>query len=251
MTTSRRSLLPLSLLAAVAGCRATAPTPTPDAPAPAAAAASEPAADPILALRWVRDSAEYEAAVRQVYLLAQAQVERAAPGRAAGSWGVVLDADETVISNLKYQEERTALGKGYTSDSGTAWVTRKEATALPGAAAFLQRVRALGGRIAIVTNRRAAVCGDTEANLKAVGLIYDAILCRTDEEDKNPRFQSVAKGTGGQPPMDVVAFVGDNIRDFPALSQAIKGSGAEAFAKFGTTFFVVPNPLYGSWEPRR
>jgi 5'-nucleotidase (lipoprotein e(P4) family) len=264
--TSRRSLLPLILLAAAAGCRGTAPAPKPPvpapppgataqsptgAPAPAATPTSEPAADPILAVRWVRDAAEYEAAVRQLYAVAQAQVERAVSGRAAGSWAVILDADETIISNLKYQDERTALGKGYSSDSWTAWVKRKEATALPGAAAFLKRVRALGGRIAIVTNRRAAVCGDTEANLKAVGLIYDVVLCRTDEEDKNARFQAVATGTAGQPPLEVVAFVGDNIRDFPALSQAIKGSGPEAFAKFGTTFFVVPNPLYGSWEPRR
>jgi 5'-nucleotidase (lipoprotein e(P4) family) len=248
MRTSRRSLLPLILLVAVAGCRGTAPPPKPPVPAPTAA---EPAADPILAIRWVRDAAEYEAAVRQLYTLAQAQVERAAAGRAAGTWGVVLDADETIISNLKYQEERTALGKGYTTDSWTAWVKRKEATALPGAAAFLQRVRALGGRIAIVTNRRAAVCGETEANLQAVGLVYDAILCRTDEEDKNPRFEAVAKGTGGQPPVEVVAWVGDNIRDFPGASQAIKGTGAEGFARFGTTWFIVPNPLYGSWEPRR
>ena len=243
--TTTRSLVLLLALAVTTGCRAAAPTPKPAAPH------AEPAADPILAIRWVRDAAEYEAALHQVYALAGTQVERAAAGRGAGSWGVILDADETIISNLKYQEERTALGKGYTSESWTAWVRRKEATALPGAAAFLQRVRALGGHIAIVTNRRAAVCPDTEANLTAVGLIHDVVLCRTDEEDKNPRFQAVAKGTGGQPPIEVVAYVGDNIRDFPAASQAIKGTGPENFAKFGTTWFVVPNPLYGSWEPRR
>lgn len=243
--TTTRSLVLLLALALTAGCRGTAPSPRPQAPR------AEPAADPILAIRWVRDAAEYEAALHQVYALAGMQVERAAAGRAAGSWGVILDADETIISNLKYQEERTALGVGYTTESWTAWVARKDATALPGAAVFLQRVRALGGRIAIVTNRRAAVCPDTEANLKAVGLIYDVVLCRTDEEDKNPRFQAVATGAGGQPPIEVVAYVGDNIRDFPAGSQAMKGTGPEGFAKFGTTWFVVPNPLYGSWEPRR
>ena len=43
----------------------------------------------------MRDAAEYRAAVLQTYRLATAQVEREAAGRAAGSWAVVLDADET------------------------------------------------------------------------------------------------------------------------------------------------------------
>ena len=103
----------------------------------------------------MRASAEYEAAVRQAYRMAEDHVERAAAGRAASTWGVVLDADETVISNLTYQIERA--GRPHDEDAWRAWVKRREATALPGAGAFLARVRALGGRIAIVTNRREPV----------------------------------------------------------------------------------------------
>src|SRR5829696_4844519 len=128
---------------------ATAQMPT-GAPAPAAT----PAVDH-LEIRWVRASAEYEALVRQTYRMAEDHIERAAAGRVAGSWGVVLDADETVISNLAYQMERA--GRPHEEDAWTAWVKRREATALPGAAAFLARVRALGGRITIVTNRREPV----------------------------------------------------------------------------------------------
>ena len=43
-------------------------------------------------------------------------------------------------------------------------------------------------------------------------------------------------------------FVGDNIQDFPEKSQAIRERGDEAFADFGARFFVLPNPMYGSWE---
>jgi 5'-nucleotidase (lipoprotein e(P4) family) len=221
-----------------------APAPPPDAPAAAAVSRG----GDHLEIRWVRQSAEYEAAVRQAFLMAEDHVERAAAGRAAGSWGVVLDADETVISNLTYQIERA--GKPHEEEAWSAWVKRREATALPGAVAFLARVRALGGRIAIVTNRREPVCDDTRAVFEARGLAYDLMLCRTGPSDKNPRFEAVQSGLlpSTLPPLTVVAFVGDNIQDFPKLSQAIRGAGDEAFAEFGSRFFVIPNPMYGSWQ---
>ena len=78
------------------------------------------------------------------------------------------------------------------------------------------------------------------------------MLCKPDKgpSDKNPRFESVRTGTtpAGWPPVEVVAFLGDNINDFPGLSQAIKQKGPDAFAEFGVRFFVLPNPLYGSWQ---
>jgi predicted secreted acid phosphatase len=46
----------------------------------------------------------------------------------------------------------------------------------------------------------------------------------------------------------VLAFVGDNIKDFPTLDQSIATSPESSFAEFGSRFIVVPNPMYGSWE---
>lgn len=43
-------------------------------------------------------------------------------------------------------------------------------------------------------------------------------------------------------------YVGDNIRDFPALTQEIRKQPDSAFAKFGDTFIMLPNPMYESWE---
>jgi 5'-nucleotidase (lipoprotein e(P4) family) len=225
------------------------PSAVPSVTAPAQPAAAETLPD---SLKWVQRSAEYEASVRQVYRLATAQVERAAAGRAAGSWGVVLDADETVISNLQYQIERSRLGAGFSPESWTAWVRRREAVPLPGAAAFLTRVRALGGRIAIVTNRLQSECDDTIALFRAHALAFDAMLCRPDgsPSDKNPRFAAVAAGQtpAGPAPIEVAAFVGDNILDFPALNQATRQQGEKAFAEFGVRYFMLPNPMYGGWQ---
>jgi 5'-nucleotidase (lipoprotein e(P4) family) len=244
----KRHLTIALALALLAGCRTAAPVPTPGPPAaPVVAPFRAPEA-----VRWSRDSAEHRALFLQVYRAATAHVEREAAGRAAGSWAVILDADETVIDNSLYQLERARAGTPFAPESWRAWCARREATPLPGAAAFLSRVRALGGRIAIVTNRTAAECPDTEAVFLAHGLAYDLMLCKPDggPSDKNPRLEAVARGTtpAGLPPLDVVAVVGDNIQDFPGLSQAIRKEGDDAFAPFGARFFVLPNPMYGSWE---
>jgi 5'-nucleotidase (lipoprotein e(P4) family) len=255
MKTTRLACTTIALAATIACHHAPPPPPRAAAPPPPTGATAQTpmgqagAADEPLQIRWVRVSAEYEALVRQAFRVAEAHVEREARSRAAGTWGVVLDADETVISNLTQQVEQQ--GKKYDPDAWTAWVKRRQATALPGAKAFLAHVHELGGRIVIVTNRRAAVCDDTKAVFAAQGLVYDEMLCRTDAEDKNPRFDAVAKGTPPSTlgPLAIVAFLGDNIKDFPGLSQAIQGQDA-AYADVGTRFFVLPNPMYGSWEAR-
>jgi 5'-nucleotidase (lipoprotein e(P4) family) len=203
-------------------------------------------------IRWVQRSAEYYALVLQAYRAATTRVEQQAPLHRAGTWAVILDADETVISNLQYQIER--VGQGYSAESWAAWVHRREATPLPGAASFLARVHALGGRVAIVTNRFESECADTVALFRTHSLTFDAVLCRPDKgpSDKTPRFEAVAAGKSGASPapLEIVAFVGDNILDFPQLTQAVRNGGAAPFADFGVRFFMLPNPMYGSWEAR-
>jgi 5'-nucleotidase (lipoprotein e(P4) family) len=205
-------------------------------------------------VRWVRESAEYRAAILQVYRGVRAHVEDAARTRASGRWAVIFDADETLIDNSRYQLERAGIGEGFSAESWRAWVARRESVALPGAAELLARIRDLGGQIAIVTNRLSSQCQDTAAVFAAERLVYDAMLCRPDgrPSDKNDRFADVAAGrtATGAPPLEVVAFVGDNIHDFPGLSQELKNQPRPAFAEFGGRFFVVPNPMYGSWQPQ-
>lgn len=172
-----------------------------------------------------------------------------AAAQAGKPWGVIMDADETVLDNSMYQQSRG--GRGYTPDTWDTWVRSKKATALPGAADFINRVRALGGKVAIVTNREQNVCVDTEQNLRSVGLSVDEVLCKPpNTSDKNPRFSAVQSGAAPSklPPMKVVMWVGDNIQDFPTLSQDVRKGGAQGFVEFGKTWFVLPNPLYGSWD---
>jgi 5'-nucleotidase (lipoprotein e(P4) family) len=234
----------VGILGAGPGCRSTRPPVQTPQPAPPPQTLPD-------SVRWVRDGAEYRAAVLQTYRTAAASVTAAANGRPPGSWAVVLDADETVISNLQYQSERAQVRLPFTPESWHAWVVRREATPLPGAAVFLARIRDLGGRVAILTNRLESQCADTEAVFKTHGLAYDIMLCRPDggPSDKNPRFAAVAAGTAsaGGTPLEVVAFVGDNILDFPNLSQAA-ARAETALDAFGVRYFMLPNPMYGSWQ---
>jgi 5'-nucleotidase (lipoprotein e(P4) family) len=236
----------VGILATTPSCRSTAAPPV-RTPQPSAVASALPDS-----IRWVRDGAEYQAAVLQTYRAATTSAEIAARSRQTGSWAVVLDADETVIDNLQYQIERAQAGLKYTPESWHAWVGRREAKPLPGAAAFLSRVRDLGGRIAIVTNRLDSECPDTAAVFQTHRLAYDVMLCRPDggPSDKNPRFAAVAAGTtkAGGPRLDTVIFVGDNILDFPNLSQAAAKKDDSALAPFGIRYFMLPNPMYGSWQ---
>lgn len=249
-------VLALTLPALLSGCRTAAPAGPPQAPQPplqpSATTAAPPPAPLSNAIRWTRDSAEHRAVFLQVYRAATAHVEREAAQRPSGAWAVVLDADETVLDNSLYQVERERAGLPFDGPSWNAWTKRREAVPLPGAAAFLARVRELGGRIAIVTNRTVSECPDTEAVFSAHALAFDVILCKPDAgpSDKHPRFESVAKGTtpAGLPPLEIVAAVGDNIHDFPPMSQDIRHQPDAAFAAFGARYFVLPNPMYGSWE---
>lgn len=255
--TRLRHWVVVGAVVAATGCATSQVRPAPvSSPPPTAGPAAAPAAPQAANLptgtTWVDRSAEYVAIVLQTYRLATMRVESAVVGKVAGTWAVVLDADETVLNNVVYQVERERAGLGFTQASWTAWVRRREATPLPGAAAFLSRVRSLGGRIAIVTNRFGSECDDTAAVFNAHHLVYDAMLCRPDgsPSDKNPRFQQVAEGRipSAAGPLELVAFIGDNILDFPSLSQAVRQQGEPAYASFGVTYFALPNPMYGSWQ---
>jgi 5'-nucleotidase (lipoprotein e(P4) family) len=225
------------------------PAPSPVTPAAVARPAQLPES-----IRWMQNSAEYVAIATQTYRLAAARVDSDARGRTPGSWGVVLDADDTVINNIPYQAGLFRDGVTHTPERFTAWVRQRASTAVPGARGFLARVHELGGRIAIVTNRLQIECDDTAENLRTLSMTFDAVICRPEgapaSADKTPRFRAVAAGqtAASRTPIEILVYVGDNIQDFPGGSQALRGQGEAAFSEVGVHWFVLPNPMYGSWQ---
>lgn len=233
----------LSALMLVVGCASSPQSSTPPAPLQEAAPQLDRSA------HWLRNSAEYEAVVRQTYNMASARLREIVATRQDGTWVVALDADETIIDNSAYERELTLKGLESTAELWDGWVARRAAPPLPGVLEFLALVYELGGHVAVVTNRIDEHCPDTRANFRAFDIPFDVILCRVGDRRKEPRWESLKDGTASPdlPPLEIVMWMGDNIRDFPDLDQDLRFESGEAFAEFGKRYFVLPNPIYGSW----
>ena len=248
----RRSALTFLPLLLAVGCATAgrAPAPQPELPPPATAPAPLDPSTLLDDVRWVVASAEYRAAIWQAFRVARERLEELAAGREPGTWAVSVDADETILGNAQYEVERQGYDVEFDPAAWREWVARREAVALPGARQFLQRVRELGGRVMVVTNRREDERADTEANLRTLQLPYDLLLARQGDGEKEGRWEAITTGTAapGLPPLEIVLWVGDNIKDFPQLDQQLLEAPESALAPFGDRYVILPNPLYGSWK---
>jgi 5'-nucleotidase (lipoprotein e(P4) family) len=200
-----------------------------------------------LQLHWYRVSAERALLYAQTYRLACERIYSRLPDLRRNVWGVVVDADETILDNseLRGRLATRSPPAEYSLAEWDKWVKERRATLLPGAKQFVEAVRVVGGKVFVVTNRSESQCDDTRANFDVLGLSVDAVLCQTTVSDKNPRFQSIRDGTAVSNigPVHIAAFVGDNVMDFPNESQSTRAS-----SRFGGDYFLLPNPTYGSFD---
>jgi len=235
-----------------AACVTVCPTPPPPPPRP-------PDASRGLETKYVRDSAEYATLCREVYRAATTAVTGAAH---TGTWGVILDIDETTLDNSAYQLERGTYGLSFDDASWSAWIVRKEAGSVPGVEDFVNAVRSAGGRVVYITNRNTKyvppkgqtidLVTPTRENLERNRLWNKAdLLCLMDGEPdtKAVRRKAVATGVGACSwsgvSVNVVAFVGDQMGDFPEAGEPFPGAGTDG--QFGRSFFLLPNSMYGKW----
>ncbi|HUG41147.1 MAG TPA: HAD family acid phosphatase [Longimicrobiales bacterium] len=236
----------------VSACTPASPPATP-APGPATTASGEPTAASVAEryreVQWFRTAAEYRALALQTYRAAGERLRELEAPLADGSWAVIIDADETLLDNSLFEKRIAEAGEAFTEEAWDAWVLEEAATAIPGSAEFVALVHRLGGRVAVVTNRHQGICPATVANLHALGIRPDVVLCETETSEKEPRFAMVAEGTASPAlgPLRPILWIGDNVGDFPDLDQSLRNAGADAYRLFGDRYFVLPNPMYGSW----
>lgn len=285
VTAATLRLLVLAFAAVAAGCATQPPqAPASDAaksrcsPAPAFAAGGE------RSTLWIRNSAEFRAASETIYRAAEASL---AQGLADPAWSaepaqtgdlsalppaVVMDIDETVFDNSEPQA-RMLLDETCFAEFDAvwdAWVAERSAPAVPGAVAFIRAARNMKDgqdrpvRIFFITNRACgrragsdAACpqqDDTAANLRSLGLdapkLTDDVMIKGERADwaseKLSRRLEVAKDHR------IVLNIGDDLGDFlpgvrrESLPAREKARCAER-ARWGRQWFMIPNPMYGSW----
>jgi len=257
----RNTMFALALF--ISSCATSVAPPTP------AASTTPPPCNPGLTLvnatLWVQQGAEFRAAALSTYAAARRALDAAL---ADPSWNVeegtsdpsqppaiILDSDDTIFDNTRFEVRALKQGKTYDDKLWDEWVAEATPEAVPGATEFLAYARSRGVTPFYITNRDADEEPGTRLRIERLGFPLDpnvdTILTRGEREewkssDKGPRRAHVAAT------YRVLLLLGDDLNDF---ANARDKSVAERYeivrAKeswWGTRWFLVPNPMYGSWE---
>ncbi|MDQ3283639.1 MAG: hypothetical protein M3Q69_19730 [Acidobacteriota bacterium] len=269
----KRTLLALCTLVSFACATNPATTTTPPAAAPATAtapASAEPQCNEgtviLNATLWIERAAEYRASAIQTYSAARRALDLAladptwtgaeeeTPGGETQPPAVILDLDETALDNSGAQTAAIRAGKTYDKTMWKEWTRQGIAPAVPGAAEFLAYARSRGVTPFYVTNRDLDEEPGTRANLERLNFPLDpnvdTLLQRGENgwktSDKSPRRAFVASK------YRVLLLIGDDLNDFTTASGKTLAERDEIFARtatqWGSRWFILPNPMYGSWE---
>lgn len=232
------------------------------ATAPVAQAPCNPGHTILNATLWVQSSAEFRGAALQTFAAARRALDEALADRThVGATeetnadpgqppAIVVDVDETVLDNTPFEARVIQAGKTYDEQTWKAWTAEGAAPPMPGAKEFLDYARSRGVTVFYVTNRDEDERPGTRANLERVGFPLDpnveTLLLRSDSSDKSPRRRQVAEK------YRLLLLVGDDFNDFASVREASWQERDRLVHQmadwWGTRWFMMPNPMYGSWE---
>ena len=224
--------------------------------------------DGLNATYWYQNAIEYKANAYALYQLATVRLDQALADK---SWtaaleqtsgyeglppAVILDIDETVLDNSRYQAWIVENDKYYSSKTWGPFVDSQTSKAIPGSLEFTKYAASKGVKVIYVSNRKAPGEAATRANLAKFGYPVaedeDVVLLRGEKEawkssNKTPRREYVTAK------YRVLLQLGDNLGD--STDEGVKGTPAERMAvyqkhqeRWGKSWIMFANPTYGSWE---
>ena len=226
-----------------------------------------PAHDLLLANLWMQRAVEYRANTLTVYALARIRLDEAladrnwtaAPGEQTGDFqnlppAVVLDVDETVLDNSKYQVWLMRADQSFSTKSWNQFCAARISAAIPGAVEFTRYAESKGVKVFYVTNRGAETEKDTRENMATLGFPMggnvDTFLMQGEKPDwtgaKSTRRAAIAKD------YRVLLNIGDNLGDFDDRYRSSEAERVKAYeagmAYWGKQWLMLPNPTYGSFD---
>ncbi len=219
------------------------------------------------AILWGQNSAEYKAIALQTF----ATAKRMLPLPLQDSYwtasltqnqnsishlppAIILDVDETVLDNSPFQARLILSGGTFSDSLWNDWCREAAADAIPGAVEFTNYAAEQGVTIFYLTNREHVVEEQTRQNLVALGFpvpdTVDVIL--TKGERANWTSSKVERRNFIEQNYRVIMLFGDDLNDFlPAkdITQQERNSLVAQYAHYlSRRWFILPNPVYGSWE---
>jgi 5'-nucleotidase (lipoprotein e(P4) family) len=225
-------------------------------------AASDGRLDAIL---WQTTSVEYRVLAQSIYGAAKSHLERALADRQwtalpaqGGNFqhlppAVIMDIDETVIDTSGFQSLLVKTAARFSRTRWRDWSSQNEPGAVPGAIEFISFAQSRGVTVFFVTNRDYATESLTRKHLVSAGIKLpddiDTVLSQSERPDwgtdKGSRRDFIAKT------YRVLMLFGDDLADFISeyrASAQVRMSEAMKHNEWGTKWFMLPNPMYGSWE---
>lgn len=164
---------------------------------------------------------------------------RSARRRSNEKLAVVLDIDETTLSN--YQEMEKA-GFAYDPKAFDAWEKLAQAPAIPGTLRLFNEAKRLGVSVFFLTGRGEAQQATTGQDLRAAGFDgWQGLILRPDAEASWTalRFKSAERKKLVRQGYTLVLNVGDQWSDLRADVQSDRGGAPEA--EYSVKY---PNPYY-------
>ncbi len=232
-----------------------------------------------LAHLWVKTSADYAALTRQIYGVAQRDLERfvadtswsAIPGQTDAEHlppAVILDVDETVINNVSFQ---VSFERPFSDRKLEMWDREHVAEPVPGVVEFITAAREAGVATFFMTNRPCEKYEDETEQCPQKQTVIDGI--RELGIDVEPEFVMLAlerpDWTGEKvgrrltiaENYRVIMVIGDDFADFvpcarkrfhpPCTEPATRASRAADVDKYaeywGNGWYILPGPMHGSW----
>jgi predicted secreted acid phosphatase len=185
-------------------------------------------------------SGRYEAGVAAV--AGEARAHLAERARAGGKLALVLDIDETSLSNivpLQASDYGRIIGGPCDLPGGPcgmlAWIRLARAPAITPVAELAAEAQRLGVAVFFISGRPESVRAPTERNLRAQGLAWTAVILQPD--DFHPASVVAFKGPARESIVEqgytIIVNVGDQWSD-------LDGGYAERTFKLPNPFYVIP-----------